>query len=421
MVAAFLLIPLLEAFKMRSSLSPIDWESSEIPAAFLSAWLLVDNTHQVLFPFLHLSYHSLSKSANLPSKVLGPASALSRTGIYYGFARVLPQDPDDPDIDDSLSLGGGIESAKSPSSPPTPQQDQLDEEGEESDYYDEDDDENEVVLGVSPVNTHFSNMDRNLNGNANENGSSSSNGNGNDSQLRRNNSLHAGVERVPKRKERQGSKSSTKSNKSIATLMAQLGKSDSNTNEGEGSNSNLNGAKKIESSEVKSSQSLSSNPTDNEVEKSAISNAQDRPTISTSDLNSSNNTSTKHPRNLSAASSSSSLKRGRKKPRIPLREEDAFVFPMVMSVGWNPFYNNTTKTAVSWIWKGNSRGSDVHDFTSKRDRFEVVLKFLFLSLLSKQEVHIIHKFARDFYGLEIRVVVLGYIRPEYNYVDRGKS
>lgn len=31
-----------------------------------------------------------------------------------------------------------------------------------------------------------------------------------------------------------------------------------------------------------------------------------------------------------------------------------------------------------------------------------------------------HKFAADFYGLEIRVVVLGYIRPEYNYVDKGE-
>lgn len=29
-----------------------------------------------------------------------------------------------------------------------------------------------------------------------------------------------------------------------------------------------------------------------------------------------------------------------------------------------------------------------------------------------------HKFAADFYGLEVRVVVLGYIRPEYNYVSR---
>jgi riboflavin kinase len=27
----------------------------------------------------------------------------------------------------------------------------------------------------------------------------------------------------------------------------------------------------------------------------------------------------------------------------------------------------------------------------------------------------------DFYGEEMRVIVLGYIRPEYNYVSRGKT
>lgn len=30
-----------------------------------------------------------------------------------------------------------------------------------------------------------------------------------------------------------------------------------------------------------------------------------------------------------------------------------------------------------------------------------------------------HNFQADFYGLEVRVVVLGYIRPEFNYVSRG--
>ncbi|PWN28546.1 riboflavin kinase, partial [Jaminaea rosea] len=57
---------------------------------------------------------------------------------------------------------------------------------------------------------------------------------------------------------------------------------------------------------------------------------------------------------------------------------DTRVHPMVMSLGWNPFYANKTKTA---------------------------------------EVHIMHPFKRDFYGLQIQVIVLGYIRPEYNYVD----
>ncbi|ORY45853.1 hypothetical protein BCR35DRAFT_311081, partial [Leucosporidium creatinivorum] len=52
------------------------------------------------------------------------------------------------------------------------------------------------------------------------------------------------------------------------------------------------------------------------------------------------------------------------------------VWPMVMSIGWNPFYNNETRTA---------------------------------------EVHILHEYPSDFYGKELRVVMLGFIRPEFNY------
>ena len=40
--------------------------------------------------------------------------------------------------------------------------------------------------------------------------------------------------------------------------------------------------------------------------------------------------------------------------------------------------------------------------------------------MDQQEVHILHEFASDFYGLEIRVVVLGYVRPEYNYDSMGE-
>ncbi|WFD28226.1 riboflavin kinase [Malassezia nana] len=55
---------------------------------------------------------------------------------------------------------------------------------------------------------------------------------------------------------------------------------------------------------------------------------------------------------------------------------DSDVHPMVMSVGWNPQFQNPTKSV---------------------------------------EVHILHEFAQDFYGREMRVCVLGYIRPERKY------
>ena len=54
---------------------------------------------------------------------------------------------------------------------------------------------------------------------------------------------------------------------------------------------------------------------------------------------------------------------------------------MVMSIGWNPFYKNTVRSV---------------------------------------EVHIMHKFATDFYGSHMNLAILGFIRPEFDYVDREK-
>ncbi|TDL29305.1 riboflavin kinase [Rickenella mellea] len=55
------------------------------------------------------------------------------------------------------------------------------------------------------------------------------------------------------------------------------------------------------------------------------------------------------------------------------------VWPMVMSMGFNPFYSNKELSA---------------------------------------EVHIMHDYGTDFYGHEMKVVVLGYIRPELDYTSR---
>lgn len=51
---------------------------------------------------------------------------------------------------------------------------------------------------------------------------------------------------------------------------------------------------------------------------------------------------------------------------------------MVMSIGWNPFYKNTVRSV---------------------------------------EVHIMHDFEQDFYGSHMNLVILGFIRPEYDYVS----
>lgn len=62
-----------------------------------------------------------------------------------------------------------------------------------------------------------------------------------------------------------------------------------------------------------------------------------------------------------------------------LQPKDTQIFPMVMSIGWNPFYNNTEKAA---------------------------------------EVHIIHEFQGTFYGASVRLTILGYLRPELDYTTK---
>ncbi|KAF8857992.1 riboflavin kinase [Acephala macrosclerotiorum] len=57
------------------------------------------------------------------------------------------------------------------------------------------------------------------------------------------------------------------------------------------------------------------------------------------------------------------------------------VYPMVMSIGFNPFYGNTVRSA---------------------------------------EVHVMHGFGRDFYGCEMRIAIGGFIRPEYDYESLEK-
>nr|CAI5854888.1 unnamed protein product [Callosobruchus analis] len=52
------------------------------------------------------------------------------------------------------------------------------------------------------------------------------------------------------------------------------------------------------------------------------------------------------------------------------------VYKMVMSIGWNPFYKNRKKS---------------------------------------METHVIHQFDGDFYGKELRVIILGFLRDEKNF------
>jgi riboflavin kinase len=77
---------------------------------------------------------------------------------------------------------------------------------------------------------------------------------------------------------------------------------------------------------------------------------------------------------------------------------------MVMSLGWNPFYKNEKLTAVSYHH---------HTFHLKC--------FFGFKHACPQEIHIMHEYKHDFYGYELRAIVLGYIRPELDYTSRGEQ
>lgn len=58
---------------------------------------------------------------------------------------------------------------------------------------------------------------------------------------------------------------------------------------------------------------------------------------------------------------------------------DATVYPTVLSIGYNPYYKNTQRSI---------------------------------------EIHILHNFPSDFYGATLSLIILGFIRPEYDYVSK---
>lgn len=62
----------------------------------------------------------------------------------------------------------------------------------------------------------------------------------------------------------------------------------------------------------------------------------------------------------------------------PPAHPEMHIYPMVMSIGWNPFYKNTVRSV---------------------------------------EVHLLHTFASDFYGAWVNLLIVGFIRPEYDYVS----
>ncbi|CAN0282080.1 unnamed protein product, partial [Ectocarpus sp. 13 AM-2016] len=77
---------------------------------------------------------------------------------------------------------------------------------------------------------------------------------------------------------------------------------------------------------------------------------------------------------------------------------DGTVYPAVISVGWNPYFDNKSKTVVPPV-------------------------FIYFPppTAALQEPHLLHEFDQDFYGEKLHVLLCGFIRKELNFNSLGES
>jgi riboflavin kinase len=238
----------------------------------------------------HLCSLSLSLSANLPTRALASSPALSRTGIYFGFARVLPQDAEDPDI-----AQAGEEHLTHPAGA---REDQL--AAAAAAASDEEWNDDSVVLGASPPPPHTQSAEAGFAEYLDARDASAAEGAGGPAPAAAAAAAAAG------QKPRQ---MSAAAGRSVGSVMERVA-----TTQGGGGgtpHAHQDGA--------------SPRPLDADASTQASS------------------------RDDGGAPSASSRRGKLKKPRVHLAEQDRGVYPFVMSLGYNPFYGNTQRTGVSLL------------------------------------------------------------------------
>ncbi|EAW13824.1 riboflavin kinase [Aspergillus clavatus NRRL 1] len=82
-------------------------------------------------------------------------------------------------------------------------------------------------------------------------------------------------------------------------------------------------------------------------------------------------------------------------------DSQAAILPAVLSIGYNPFYKNKTRSIEIHIMPPLSSPSPTAEVTTQGQGHGQV-KF--------------HKLP-DFYGTQLKLLILGYIRPEFDYVS----
>lgn len=89
---------------------------------------------------------------------------------------------------------------------------------------------------------------------------------------------------------------------------------------------------------------------------------------------------------------------------------------MVMSIGWNPYFNNTEKTIVSSLIYNKKLKSENFFFSyiyiGAREPLKFYLMVINYIYVVIQEPWLLHDFDEDFYGEELSLVIVGYIRAE---------
>ncbi|KAL4935282.1 hypothetical protein BDV06DRAFT_207293 [Aspergillus oleicola] len=84
-------------------------------------------------------------------------------------------------------------------------------------------------------------------------------------------------------------------------------------------------------------------------------------------------------------------------------KEKAAILPAVLSIGYNPYYKNTT------------RSIEIHIISSLTSPSQTATSQSNQTTDSEKKVTF-HKLP-DFYGTKLNLLMLGYIRPEYDYIS----
>ena len=91
---------------------------------------------------------------------------------------------------------------------------------------------------------------------------------------------------------------------------------------------------------------------------------------------------------------------------------------MVMNIGQRPTFEDAGELPGAYQPSCAPHAAAVHVPWLLRARQQAPARASFVAVAEPEttvEVHVLHDYSRDFYGLPLRVVALGYLRPEMKF------